>query len=261
MSTDVRHGAVVDLSFFGSAVSVDTGSPAVAAEIRRLWQAFLDVPRTDPVRLDLSAAPVGMTRLEWINTTLNSTAMALTPCFAAHAGVVAVGTQVIAFPAVSGAGKSTLTGACLRRGFQYVSDEGLCIDYGSTEVWPYPRPLALSAWAAGLLGIDPGACSEIFVAASDLHAPIAVAPALRLHAIILLEKTAGAPAAMENIARSRGAETLLKMSFNHYRRPADALRLVTAVVSAAKVVRLTYSDPYDGADLLASLVEPAPSSV
>jgi hypothetical protein len=43
---------------------------------------------------------------------------------------------------------------------------------------------------------------------------------------------------------------LLQQSFNHYRRPADAVRLVADVVSRAQVWTLRYSDPLAAADLL-----------
>lgn len=58
--------------------------------------------------------------------------------FAVHAGVVAEGDRVIAFPAESEAGKSTMTAACLGTGFQYVSDEALCVDFASGEYSPIP---------------------------------------------------------------------------------------------------------------------------
>ena len=58
---------------------------------------------------------------------LNRTALAQCRSYAVHAGAVARSGAVTAFPAVSGAGKTTLTAACLRSGFDYVSDEALVL--------------------------------------------------------------------------------------------------------------------------------------
>jgi hypothetical protein len=63
---------------------------------------------------------------------------------AMHAGVVAAGDRVIAFPAESGQGKSTITAACLAAGFDYVSDEALCIEFASGRVIPYLKQVTLS---------------------------------------------------------------------------------------------------------------------
>ncbi len=47
--------------------------------------------------------------------------------FAVHAGVVAIDGRAIVIPAASGTGKTTLTAACLHAGFDYLSDEALCV--------------------------------------------------------------------------------------------------------------------------------------
>ena len=90
-------------------------------------------------------------------TSLNRAAVDGCEVFAAHAGVVAAGEVAIALPAESGDGKSTLTGACLRAGFDYASDEAICVDLVSGAVMPYPKPLGLSEWSRTALGVDDAA--------------------------------------------------------------------------------------------------------
>ena len=138
---------------------VDTGEPSLADVVRALWRPFIspvDVASDASAAVRL-AVPRDRPRVEglgWLSSALNSTAMELTPHLAVHAGVVRRGDIVVAFPARSGVGKSTLTGACLREGFEYVSDEALCLSYDDHLVHPYPRPIGLSAWSAPELGVN-----------------------------------------------------------------------------------------------------------
>ena len=168
-------------------------------------------------------------RLGWLNSTLNSTAMELSPCLCIHAGVVAYDEGIVAFPGRSGAGKSTLTSACLQRGFDYVSDEGLCLDYDLATVRPYPRPIGLSSWSVAAMGgggVEAG--DDLLVSAADLgsRATPEAAADLRVAHVVLLDRRPDVPAALHEAERREAIETLLTMSFNHYKRPADALALV-----------------------------------
>ncbi|MDQ1486404.1 MAG: hypothetical protein QOJ62_2097 [Actinomycetota bacterium] len=256
-------GSVVGLSFFDAGVDVETHDDELAGVVRRLWSQFVRaVPSVEsPVVIDVPEAGAFAARLGWLNSTLNSTAMDLSPCLCVHAGVVARGGRVVAFPARSGTGKSTLTGACLRRGFEYLSDEALCLSYDDATVRPYPRPLGLSTWTADKLGVTgPVAGDDIVVRAEDLGAPTIqpATDALRLTHIVLLDRRDGGSASLRQVHRREAVESLLRMSFNHYRRPAESLELVAAVVTGSTVRELTYSDPYEAADLLASAVTDSP---
>ena len=90
---------------------------------------------------------------------LNAAAVGSCQDVAVHAGVVAHGDRVAAFPAVSGSGKSTLTAACLQTGLAYVSDEALVLT-DDARVRGYPKPLALDDVALGLLGLPPSGLPE-----------------------------------------------------------------------------------------------------
>ncbi|MGH2746789.1 MAG: hypothetical protein ACRDKB_02545 [Actinomycetota bacterium] len=63
--------------------------------------------------------------------------------FLIHAGAVATPRgEGILLPAASGSGKTTLTGALVRAGFGYLSDEAGAIDPITKRLYPYPKALA-----------------------------------------------------------------------------------------------------------------------
>ena len=115
-------------------------------------------------------------------TALNRAAVDRCEFFAAHAGVVAIGGTAVAFPAESGRGKSTLTAACLKAGFEYVSDEAICVDPETDDLIAYPKPIGLSPWSRAALDVDdnavafPSDAHEAFVTAGDLGAGVAQGP-------------------------------------------------------------------------------------
>ena len=187
-------------------------------------------------------------------TSLNRSAVDSWNFFAAHAGVVAAGEMAVALPAESGDGKTTLTGACLRAGFDYASDEAICVDLGSGAVLPYPKPLGLSEWSREALGVDdstlafPAGSSEGFATAADLGAGIADGP-LRLEHVVISEYGHGAPELVE-VAGSEAMRVLLEMSFNHFRFGVHAFQLAARLANQARTWRLTYDDPLEAARLL-----------
>ena len=187
-------------------------------------------------------------------TSLNRAVVDECDLFAAHAGVVASGETAIALPAESGDGKSTLTGACLRAGFGYGSDEAICVNLENGTVVPYPKPLGLSAWSRTVLDIDdatlafPAGSSEGYVTAADLGADIAKGP-LRLEHVVISEYGHGAPELVE-IAGSEAMRVLLEMSFNHYKFGAQAFQLAARLANQSTAWRLTYDDPLQAGRLL-----------
>ena len=174
--------------------------------------------------------------------------------FACHAGVVATSSAAIAFPSRSGGGKSTLTAACLLVGFDYVSDEALCLHLRSDEVIPYPKPLGLSAWSRRQLGLEGANFSyapdgeEAFIAPEDMGARIVSAP-LPLSDVVLIQREKGA-LELEPAARTETVTTLIRRSFNHYKHPGDSFRLVTAQAQSGRAWHLTFEDPTAAARLL-----------
>lgn len=174
--------------------------------------------------------------------------------FAAHAGAVARAGQVVAFPADSGAGKSTLTAACLQAGFDYVSEEALCLDYSTRRVVPYPRPVMLTEKSRSLLSVAEqlaplgGGDDEAALAPEDLGSRTAEGD-LNLSDVVTLIRAHGPPR-LRRVPAPGAMALLLQMSFNHYKRPREAFELVSAVVSGIGAWVLEYDHPRPAAQLL-----------
>jgi hypothetical protein len=174
--------------------------------------------------------------------------------FALHAGVVAADGRGIAFPADSGGGKSTLTAACLQAGFDYVSDEALCINVETGAIEVYPKPLGLSSWSRRQLSIDddslafPAATSEGMVTPADLGASVAADPIELAHVVI---PTFGkGPAVLAEAPAHTAMVTLIEFSFNHYKHQERAFTLAAQLANQVDVWRLEYDDPLAAAQLV-----------
>ena len=172
--------------------------------------------------------------------------------FGVHAGVVALGARTIALPAASGTGKSTLVAACLKAGYRYLSDEALCVDYSTGLVASYPKPLNLSPWSLEALDVafEPGSeGSKTPIPPSELGE---IADTGRpLTDVIFAERTPGSPA-LTRLPTSEVMAGLLRYSFNHYKRPAEAFALVAAQARRCEGWALQYEDPHRAASLLQS---------
>ena len=257
MSSAVSYQVGVKL--LGSSFVLDTTDPITVANVRRLWLPFVEGESDVTARLVAGAGTTPSARLAHFAVSVNASALDAAADLAIHAGVVAHDGVAIAMPATSGTGKSTMTAACLRRGFRYVSDEALCLDYSDGSVVPYPRPIALSAWSVGAVGAratGTPAGDELLFTAEDLGSCRHAGPARLGHVVVLDRRATGRPS-LSPEPRPTGVTLLLQLSFNHYRRPADAVRLAADVISDAEVWTLRYSDPLDAADLLwSSLAQP-----
>lgn len=179
---------------------------------------------------------------------------------AVHAGAVALDGRVVAFPAASGEGKSTLAAACLLAGFDYVSDEALCLSLPDGAVVAYPKPLMLSSESRALLG-GPGPAAP-FPGASDEvaldPAALGAGPArggLRLSDVVVLARRPG-PAALEPLPPADAVTALLGMAFNHFKRPGESFRLVTSLARTVRAWRLGHDDPVAAGVLLRERLGP-----
>lgn len=167
--------------------------------------------------------------------------------FAAHAGVVRHPSgRVLVFPGSSGAGKSTLTAASVIAGFEYLSDEALCVPYGNNTALPYLKPINLTDWSRDNLRIDDDVAVERPIAPTSLGT-LHGAPA-PVTDIIHLERPR--PLNIEQIRANESVGRLIEMSFNHYRSPAETFQTVTAMAGSSNAWRLTYEDPMKAAELL-----------
>ena len=178
-----------------------------------------------------------------------------------HAGVVAGANGAIAFPGRSGDGKSTLTAACLKVGFDYVSDEVLAFSWDSlgpdkAAVYPYPRPLSLSPWSAGELGLPAAEVSadEVYISATDLGTTVHTESTTLRH-IIFLGPITGRPRLIE-ATRQQAAAALLERSFNGWRHPAEAFARSHAIAADISCWVLERGAPMECAELLHERLNP-----
>jgi hypothetical protein len=261
------------LDVLGTVVGVDSTQPELLADVRRLWEPFLTPAGYPGVHLDLDvdgsgglpvttdtdvgtllSGPAGWL-LASLGTAVNQAALAGCRQLAIHAGVVATGDVAIAFPAVSGTGKSTLTAACLRRGFDYVSDESLCLPYDSRAAEPhpivcYPRPIALSPWSAELLGVDVDhEAPETLATARDLGSQVSGEP-VGLRHVVELRRVEQSTAVLDRAPRAGAFGVLIERSFNHFKRPLDTFGLLRDALEHVDTWQLTYGDARSAADLL-----------
>ena len=261
----------------GTTFRVASDDPDVLSQLECLWRPLLcaaaDVSDEHAFTVEAagrgwvlrqgSTARAGATELgplfTALATLLNAAAIEHSLDLAVHAGAVARGCSVLAFPAVSGAGKSTLTAACIALGWRYVSDEALCLGAGG-EVIPYPKPLTLSTWARATFGltdlpvVENSEDEEHVVGLDELGGKIAEGP-LRLAEVVFPERRQDRRGAPRLIARHR-AEVLtglLALSFNHYKRPERSVNLLAQVARECRAWRLEYSEAGEAAALLAEV--------
>jgi hypothetical protein len=182
---------------------------------------------------------------------LNSDAIEGFAGFATHAGVVAHGRRAIAFVGGSGSGKSTIVAACIAGGLEYISDEALCVEFGSLSVAPYPKPLRLSSSSRRALELVPKAQfdGEVTVAASDLGARLASPPLELAHVVRLVRGPV--PARLNEVVPACGAAWLLRFSFNHYKEPLRTFDLVAGLGRQTQAWYLEYEEARAAASLVA----------
>jgi len=181
--------------------------------------------------------------------------------FGVHSGVVGGPDGAIAFPGRSGEGKTTLTAACLRLGYDYVSDEVLAFPwqpkgYEVTSIKPYPRPLAVSPWSAGVLGLPTSQTSagEIYTSATDLGAKVATRPIAVRHMVLLGPITG--TTRLTPMTRQRAAANLLQRSFNGWQHPSQAFARAHSIAAHTSCWLLERGDPIECAGLLKDRLSP-----
>ena len=143
-------------------------------------------------------------------------------CLVIHAGVVCRRNECLILPAASGSGKTTLTAALVRAGWGYMSDEAAFLDLRTGLVYPFPRPLGLSAASIRRLaldldtfdgGLDWEEGAERFVAPDRLR-PGCSGGATPLRMMITPAYEPGANSRVEPIRRAEGMLAAIANSMN-----------------------------------------------
>jgi hypothetical protein len=135
-----------------------------------------------------------------------------------------------------------------------VSDEVLCVDLADGRIIPYPKPIALSRASWSMVGfsvatgdgLGPG--DKVTMSAEDLDVRLA-GPGLRLAHVLELHRDRG-PLRLVPAPRSEGLAALLRLSFNHYKRPQAVFELASRLAAEVHAWRLEYTDPKAAAELL-----------
>lgn len=269
--------APLHVSILGTPFRIEIEDEGSHQEVARLLEQFAEEPGNDSGAVSLRfsiveksapdreieiAGPFGHRTvanreagLELLFSQLNQIALERCPHLAIHAAVVARNGRAVALPAASGTGKSTLTAACLRAGFDYVSDEALCLTWADATLVPYPRPIGLSTWSCAEVGLEPPTppVQERLVSPGDLGASTA-AVELQLTRIILLE--APEPAfRFEACSRTFAATELLRRSFNAWKDPQLAFALAHDIAARTTTWTLASGPPVETAHRLRELTE------
>lgn len=177
---------------------------------------------------------------------LNRAAVAATPHFAVHAGVVGTQDDVFVIAADSGGGKSTLTAAMVQNGLQYGSDEALCLDEEALIV-TYPKPISLDRWSWKTLGLAPDdtLAEEVPFTVNDLGADLLKDGRVPTH-LLIPSFTDGAPS-ITPLPPSAVVANLLQLSFNHYQNGARAFDLSTRLAGTMRAWHIEVGNPNETA--------------
>jgi hypothetical protein len=177
---------------------------------------------------------------------LNRAAVAATPHFAVHAGVVGTQDQVFVIVADSGGGKSTLSAAMLQQGLHYGSDEALCLDEDG-HIVTYPKPISLDRWSWNTLGLTPEdtTADECPFTVNDLGAGLLADG--RVPTDLLIPSFTEGPPSVTSLPPSAVVTSLLQLSFNHYRDGARAFDLSTRLARKMRAWRVEVGNPIETA--------------
>lgn len=256
-------------------VRVRVEDPVLARTVDQLLGDLSPSPRTGSPDHDITVSGSGpwsvrtaglvhraVTREQALTRTLaavNLAAVTDTPLLAFHAAVVSRAGHSLVVPARSGSGKSTLTAALLQRGWDYVSDEALALEWSTGELVSYPRPLALSPWSLAAVHAPPGhwADGETLLRASHLGAAVERSPG-PVRQVVLLERSSDVgDTAVSEVDRNEALVELLARGFTHRHDGGRALVVLAALLRGAEVLRLRLGHPVDAAALLTSACDAA----
>jgi hypothetical protein len=177
---------------------------------------------------------------------LNRAAVAATPHFAVHAGVIGTQDNVFVIAADSGGGKSTLTAAMLQQGLQYGSDEALVLDDEALLV-TYPKPISLDRWSWNALGLTPDdtLAEEVPFTVDNLGADLLKDGRVPTH-LLIPSFTDGSPS-ITPLPASAVVANLLQLSFNHYQNGARAFALSTRLATTMRAWNVEVGNPIETA--------------
>lgn len=165
-----------------------------------------------------------------------------------HAAAVARDGKALVLAGKTGAGKTTLATWLVCRGFDYLTDELLCIDTQAMCVRGFARPLHLKkparALFAGVIDKDGGAAimaSPLGVHLSPARLGARVAHSACPRALVLPTYRAGARFDLRPLSKAQAATRLMGCLVNARERPQHGFEDVLGLVQAAPAFAMTYS--------------------
>jgi len=178
-----------------------------------------------------------------------------------HAAAVARAGKALVLAGKTGAGKTTLATWLVCRGFDYLSDELLCLDTQAMSVNGFARPLHLKkparALFAGVIDMDGGDAvmeSPLGTHVSPARIGARVVRVARPCALVLPTYRAGARFDMRPLSKAQAATRLMGSLVNAREQPQHGFEDVLGAVHAVPAFAMTYSDLEEaGAELEAVL--------
>ena len=178
-----------------------------------------------------------------------------------HAAAVARDGKALVLAGKTGAGKTTLATWLVCRGFDYLTDELLCIDTQAMCVRGFARPLHLKkpgrALFAGVIDMHGGAAvmqSPLGTHVSPTRLGARVVHSAWPRAVVLPAYRAGARLDLHPLSKTQAATRLMGCLANARERPQHGFEEVSGLVQAVPAFALTYSDLEEaGAQLEAML--------
>jgi hypothetical protein len=165
-----------------------------------------------------------------------------------HAAAVARDGKALLLAGKTGAGKTTLATWLVRRGFDYLTDELLCIDTQAMSANGFARPLhvkkparALFAGAVDMDGGDAVMQSPMGTHVSPARLGARVAHSARPRALVFPAYRAGARFGLRPLSKAQAATRLMGCLVNARERPQHGFEDVLSLVRAAPAFALTYS--------------------
>jgi hypothetical protein len=232
----------------------DTQEPAVLLDVQLRAEDGYWVVRREGERIAaFQDTGLLLTQIEWHAITAGLTATADRAVF--HAAALARDNAALILLGESGAGKTTLTTGLIQRGWLPYADDVTLLDTRTLEMERFPRcfhvdaPALRRAVTASHFATIPGLPEHARPLrwATAGHVPTA---------IVVIERDAGGPSAMQPISQAEAAAVLLEKAMaNQLPRVEVAAVAVGAAAGARACRRLTNGDREHALDLLDAIAE------
>lgn len=183
-----------------------------------------------------------------------------------HAAVLERGGRAVILPAPPGSGKSTLCAALAHRGWRLLSDEMALIRLDDGMVLPQPRPVSLKnasidvmrgyldqpVFSPPVADTGKGTVAHLLAPADSVARSAEMA---RPAWVIFPKYKAGAPSALEPMAKAQAFMRVAENAFNYSVQAARGFDALARVIGSVSCYRYTYSVLDEAMDVFSQLAE------